>query len=305
MMKNDLKTVLSKKDNKDSKGFDGYNFADLSIHRSDISDEVYEFVRDMIHRESGIYLSENKKSMIQSRLGRRLTATNMKTYEEYIQYVKTHAAEKTNFINALTTNKTDFFREVEHFNYIKEALFTKLVNDCPGGKLIYIWSAACSAGHEVYTLAMILEEFVTQHPQFDYKILGSDIDTDILSIAEKGIYPEDQINTIPMQYLKGNFAKGKGANSGFYKVSDRLRMKVKFCQHNLIDINQKMAMKFDMIFLRNVLIYFQKDVIQTVVNKLSKYLVDGGHFFIGHSETLNGIEHDLKTIGAAIFVKVK
>lgn len=271
-----------------------------------ISHEQFKYITSLIFKQAGIHLDDNKMTMVQSRISRRLKSLELETYEEYIKYLETNKdKELEQFINALTTNKTDFFREIDHFNYLKQVFLPNLVKQKKhqGTHTIFIWSAACSAGHEVYTLAMIMEEFIKINPGFDYKILGSDIDTDILEKAQNGVYPEEQLLPVAKHYLAGNFQKGSGTNSGFHKASEKLKRNVKFRRFNLIDKADRLPLSFDIIFLRNVLIYFPPEVIQLVIDKLSSHLKTGGHFFIGHSETLNGITHDFETLGAATFRK--
>ena len=271
-----------------------------------LSHDAYEYISKLIRSKAGIMLEENKKIMIQSRISRRLRALSLEDYDAYVKYLDYHPDEITHCVNALTTNKTDFFRENDHFDYLKRHFLKGTVlhhavryHERP----IFIWSAACSMGHEVYTLAMIMQEFCQGNPQFDYRILGTDIDTEVLKVAEKGVYKTDILSQIPPSYLPGNFEKGSGQNKGLFRVSENLREKVKFRQHNLIDTTAVFPMKFDVIFLRNVLIYFPPDVIELVINKLSKQLHSKGYLFIGHSETLSGIKHDLQHLGSAVYQK--
>lgn len=278
----------------------------LSGKTPQLSHEAYEYISNLLLTKAGIHLEENKKIMIQSRISRRLRALNIEDYDQYIRFLDLHPDEITHCVNALTTNKTDFFRENDHFDFLKRHFLKDTVLSHSAryhGRPIYIWSAACSMGHEVYTLAMILNEFTTNNPQFDYRLLGTDIDTEVLKTAEKGIYKSDIIGQIPPSYIPGNFEKGSGNNKGLYRISNHLRQKIKFRQHNLIDTTQTFSMKFDVIFLRNVLIYFPSDVIEIVINKLSRQLTSKGYLFIGHSETLNGIKHDLHSVGSAVYQK--
>lgn len=271
-----------------------------------LSPEQFKFITSLIFEKAGILLDGNKMTMVQSRMLRRLKKLNYETVDEYIKFLKSNPEqEMEHFINSLTTNKTDFFRENDHFNYIinnyfKEALAKRTTTLTQN---IYVWSAACSAGHEVYTLALIFDEFCKMNPGFDYKILGSDIDTEILDKAKTGVYPEEQIEPIPKKYLQGNFEKGKGSNEGFYRVSDQLRRNVKFRRFNLTIPEERIPLTFDIIFLRNVLIYFPPEIIKKVIDKLVSHLKPGGLLFIGHSETLNGIKHDLEFIGSSTYRK--
>lgn len=277
-----------------------------TIQDGQISKDQFDFISSLIFEKAGIHLDHNKTTMVQSRILRRLKHLKLDTIKDYITYLKGHPEKEMDyFINSLTTNKTDFFRENDHFEYLKDVFFKELIEKKKGDYVqnLYVWSAACSAGHEVYTLALVLDEFCKKNPKFDYKILGSDIDTDILAKAKNAIYPEDQIAPIPKHYLQGNFQKGTGTNAGFYRASDYLKRNVKFRRFNLTNPEERVPLTFDVIFLRNVLIYFPPEVIKKVIDKLASHLKKGGLLVIGHSETLNGIQHDLTFLGSSIYQK--
>ena len=261
----------------------------------------YEYIRNLILTKAGIYLSEEKESMITSRINKKLKQYNLQSAQEYIQFLEQNPDELEFFINALTTNKTFFFRENEHFEFLKNTYFPELIKNIARDKTQFIWSGACSKGDEVYTLAMLFEEFVEKNPDFDYKILGTDIDTEILNTASKGVYIKESLEEVPPQYMK-YFMKGKAERAGFYKISNTLKDHIKFRQYNLIE-SQKMGIKFNLIFLRNVLIYFQKETIQKVIETMTYHLKPGGYLFIGHCESLNHIEHDLEYISPALYQK--
>ncbi len=250
----------------------------------------------------GIKLGEAKRAMIQSRLDRRLLSLGIATYTDYLLYLKEQNAEYEYLINALTTNKTEFWREANHFSklmtYIEHDYRYKNSSDP-----LCAWSAACSTGEEVYTLAILLEEFKQQKMSFDYRILGSDIDTSIIKKAKMGIYSCETVKTVPPQYLGKYFYRGTGNNEGKYKAKEILQSNVKYRLHNLIDKSSGFPMKFDIIFLRNVLIYFDTCDIQVVISKLARHLKPGGYLFIGHSESLNGISHSLKNLHGSTYRK--
>ncbi|MCK5882571.1 MAG: protein-glutamate O-methyltransferase CheR [Bacteriovoracaceae bacterium] len=276
------------------------------IQDSNISDEQFDFLSKLIFEKVGIYLDHNKTTMVQSRILRRLKKLDLDSIKDYITYLKENPDKEMDFfINSLTTNKTDFFRENDHFEYLKDVFLKDLIEKKTGTSVqdLYIWSAACSAGHEVYTLALVMDEFCKKNPRFNYKILGSDIDTDILDRAKKAVYPAEQIDPIPRHYLQGNFQKGSGENEGFYRASDHLKRNVKFKRFNLTVPTERVPLTFDIIFLRNVLIYFPPEIIKKVIDKLASHLKSGGLLIIGHSETLNGIEHDLEFLGSSIYKK--
>ncbi|OFZ25014.1 MAG: hypothetical protein A2381_13130 [Bdellovibrionales bacterium RIFOXYB1_FULL_37_110] len=272
-----------------------------------IKDQDYKSIASMIYSKTGINLGEGKRLMVQSRLNRRLRELGIGTFEEYVEYLNSEHMdlELPHFINSITTNKTDFFRENEHFNFLKReylASLKKKSNDLEN--IYYFWSAACSSGEEVYTLAMVLDEYKTENPLFNYRILGSDIDTSMLERAEKGIYSKEQIQDVGPNYLQKYFKKVAAGKNSQYKIASQLKQHLKFRQLNLIDKNQLIFLSFDIIFLRNVLIYFDRTTIQKVITFLEAHLKKDGYLFVGHSETLNGISHKLKPMGNAIYKKI-
>ncbi|OFZ69878.1 MAG: hypothetical protein A2451_01210, partial [Bdellovibrionales bacterium RIFOXYC2_FULL_39_8] len=250
----------------------------ISYHLVDnsLDEESFQFIRSLILKVAGISLSENKKSMVQSRLFKRMLALAVKTIPDYLNYLKDNSSELGNFINALTTNKTDFFREVEHFNRLRDEFLPEIARRKSGEKKgVSFWSAACSTGPEVYTIAMVMQDFVCKHPGLDYKIWGTDIDTEVIHKAEAAIYGEDEMAPIPEEFLRSSFVRGTGKNVGLYKVVDSLKEKIRFRQHNLIEPLVGFQINFDFIFLRNVLIYFQLPVIQKVIDNVVAHLEPG------------------------------
>jgi chemotaxis protein methyltransferase CheR len=267
-----------------------------------ISSKEFETLRNLIRSMTGINLNEQKVSLMQSRLSKRLRQLNMSSFQEYIDYLVNQDpdSEMPIFINSLTTNKTDFMREEQHFHYLKEVL-----QQSPVSGTKYIWSAACSTGAEVYTLALVLEDLMLQKAGLDYRILGTDIDTSVLQKASDGIYSKYELDPVNPFWIKRHFYAGKGAKKNLHKISDEIKKKIKFRQYNLISQDNRLEMKFDIIFLRNVLIYFERDTIEKVIASLTENLKPGGLLFIGHSENLNSISHDLKYVGMSIYQKVK
>lgn len=267
-----------------------------------MSENDCEEISLLVNDLSGIKLGKAKKVMIQSRLDKRLTSLGLASYKDYLAFLKGNRDEIEHLINALTTNKTDFWREEEHYiklmSYIEKDFSSKNAADP-----LCVWSAACSTGEEVYTLAILLEEFKQKKMSFEYKILGSDIDTSILERAKQGIYSRETVKTVPPQHLSKYFYRGNGGQNGKYKIKEFLHTNIKYRHHNLVDQKSSFQMKFDVIFLRNVLIYFELHHIQVVINKLINHLRPGGYLFIGHSESLNGITHSLKTLQGSIYRK--
>ena len=263
----------------------------------------FNLFSDLIFKLAGIKLDKSKILMVQNRLSKRLRVTTISSHEEYFKFIKKNEKEQIEFINALTTNLTHFFREEQHFNMLKTSIFDEFKKHSKN-KNIYVWSAACSAGHEVYSLALVLKELIERNAGYDYRILGTDIDTEMIKTAESGIYKEEVREEIPPEYFKNNFSQISVNNKNFYKVSDDLRKKIKFRKFNLVDERQKIPLKFNVIFLRNVLIYFPKDVIKSVIKKLVDHMHPGGIICIGHSESIHDMHPDLKFLGSSTYQKI-
>jgi chemotaxis protein methyltransferase CheR len=274
----------------------GNNFQNQCSLKLDANE--YDILKRMLSQKTGIDIGESKQTLVESRLLRRLTELGCTNYSDYIEILKTNSEEGGKFINSMTTNKTNWFREPAHFEYLSKIvvpLHTRIHQ-----RPIYIWSAAASTGEEIYTLAMVLSEL--QHTGLEFRILGTDIDTQVIATAENAIYKGITVREEVAPHLVAKyFRKELDTEREELKVSEQLLAKVKFRQFNLISSSLIGEMKFDVIFLRNVLIYFKANTIETVINRLCSYLNPGGHLFIGHSETLHGIRHPLQAVGPSIF----
>lgn len=270
----------------------------------ELSKKNYHDIKDYLFEKTGISLKDNKQALVEARLTKHLRQQNLDSFDDYLKLVrKDENDELTNFINSLTTNKTEFFREVDHFNYLTENILKQNFNS-DGRDKINIWSAASSTGEEVYTLAMVLNEYFNQNTS-NCRILGTDLDTNVLEKAKSGVYKNALVNTMEPERIERFFNKGTGKNNGFFKANQALERMIKFRQFNLIKDEFKLNIKFDVIFLRNVLIYFEDETIQAVVNKLTQQLKVGGFFFIGHSESLNRVEHNLKYVAPSVFQRIR
>jgi chemotaxis protein methyltransferase CheR len=263
-----------------------------------MSTKEFMFFKELIENLIGINLTEQKLTLVQSRLGRRMRELGFDSYKQYIDLLQNDpmGREVTHFINALTTNKTEFFRENAHFDYLKNYL-----TDMFHHQTCYLWSAACSNGSEVYTLNIICEELKRDYPHFDYRILGSDIDTQMLQKASSGIYHKTELVGLPPLYLSHYFERGLKQHSGTYRFRTDMRHKLKFKNCNLVDDNDNFSFQFDVIFLRNVLIYFSKDTITKVIEKMWRHLKPNGILFIGHSENLHGLSHRFEAVGSSVY----
>jgi chemotaxis protein methyltransferase CheR len=276
----------------------------MNIHR--LSRQEFEKIAEIIYDNCGINLEFCKKTMVESRLNRRLRALNIPTFQNYLQFITSKEGienELVHMIDVVTTNKTDFFREKHHFDFLMESQLTDFFESNPNHTL-KVWSSACSSGEEPYTLAMVLQEFARQNRGFSYEILASDISTQILQKAIQAIYSADRAVDIPSQYRTKYLLKSKDHESPKIRVTSELRSKVKFKQINLIDTDLKLDQVQDIIFCRNVLIYFDRETQLKVIKNLLRNLRPGGLLFIGHSESLHFFDLPIKQIRPTIFVKL-
>lgn len=264
---------------------------------SPISDAEFGRFQTLLHRLAGIYLAPSKKVLLVSRLNRRLKALGFDSFGEYYQYVTDgrDARELQTMIDLLTTNETYFFRENGHFDFLAHEC---LPAHAPGTPFA-VWSAACSSGEEPYTLAMVLAEHFGQR---NWRVTASDISTQVLARARQGHYPIERAEGIPPALLKRYCLKGVREQAGTFLISRELRERIDFVQLNLIEPIPTIG-PFDVIFLRNVMIYFDQDTKRKVVANMLPRLKPGGHFIVGHSETLNGVTDQLKALRPTIYVK--
>ena len=273
-----------------------------------LSDHEMEIFRDLIYEECGIQLKEAKRSMMSSRLFKRLRALGMDSYQDYYDHL--HNAENSineivSLINVITTNKTDFFREPIHFDLLKNTVLPQLLSDPAFSKKrkVDFWSAGCSSGQEPYTLAMVLKEYFNDHSG-DFSILATDISSKVLMEAKKAVYTKDVVIPIPGLYKNKYLMTGTGKCSGLFRVKPELRNKIRFGRLNFMDDNYGIDTEMDVVFCRNVIIYFDWQTKIDVITKLFKQLRVGGYLFVGHSETLNGVNLPLKKVIPTVFQKI-
>ncbi|EFI33739.1 MCP methyltransferase, CheR-type [Desulfonatronospira thiodismutans ASO3-1] len=269
---------------------------------------VQEFKKlgHFIQTEFGIKMPPSKKTMLESRLSKRLRSLNMTNFEEYRDYLfslKGLELEMPHLVDAVTTNKTDFFREEHHFDILYKELLPEWMERYPEGGRIMAWCAGCSNGKEPYTLAMVLNEFGIEHPVFDYNILATDISRQVLKEAERAVYPVKDAEAIPPVLRKKYLLRSRDRNRQLIRIVPELRKRVAFREMNLLqDISFRE--KMDIIFCRNVIIYFERPVQEALFRKLCKFLEPGGYLFIGHSETLNGMDLPLKQTRPTVYRKI-
>lgn len=273
--------------------------------RAQMSSELYGRLSDFIYTESGIKMPLTKKTMLEARLQKRLRAMGIDSFGEYCSYLFSPegiANELVHMIDVVTTNKTDFFREPQHFEYLLEHVLPDLINTkgCGIRRPFMIWSAACSSGEEPYTLAMILDEFSSKAEGFHYTVLGTDISTRMLDKARNGIYDEERIQPVPFNLRNKYLMRSRDREKKQVRVVPELRAQVKYRRLNFMSGDFGMREKMDVIFCRNVLIYFDRPTQEKVINRLCNHLTPGGYLFTGHSETLSGMNVPLETVANTV-----
>jgi chemotaxis protein methyltransferase CheR len=267
----------------------------------DFRPDHFERIREVVADLTGITLSDLKQDLVYSRLIRRLRKLRLKSFDEYMLQLEKHPeSELGELINAITTNLTAFFREVHHFDYLRDELLPMIESEKRLERRLRIWSAGCSTGEEPYSLAMTLvEAFGDRLAAWDARILATDIDTGVLATAERGVYAEERVRGIPKDLLQTHFRRGTGDQAGQYRVADHLKRLIAFKQLNL---NGPWPMRgpFDIIFCRNVVIYFDKPTQRVLFDRMANLMSDDGHLFIGHSENLFRVSERFELIGKTI-----
>jgi chemotaxis protein methyltransferase CheR len=271
-----------------------------------ISDEEFDAFRDLIFHETGISLNQGKRALICSRLSKRLRTLGMHSYLDYYSHLlqsDPEGDELQQMINCITTNKTEFFREPHHFDFIRNVLVPKLVQQAGRGasRKLRIWSAGCSRGQEAYTLAITVLEALGQSRGWDVKILASDIDTEVLEIAQEGLYPLEEVQTISDELKKKYFLRGMGRHSGEALVRSELKRLITFRRINLTEPSWPIHTHFDLILCRNVIIYFNPETQRALFGKFASVLKPGGHLMLGHSENMPVTLRHYQPIGGTIY----
>lgn len=257
-----------------------------SVRREfDYADADFARIKAIIYRKAGIHLGDNKKQLVYSRLARRLRALRIGTFSEYLSYLEQTPQELQEFINALTTNLTAFFREEHHF-----VILSNFIHKHRANKPCRIWCAAASTGEEPYSIAMTLAQAYRSYSA-PVEIIASDIDSQVLQSAAAGVYTIDRLDALSLEQKKQFFLRGKGANAGKAKVIKDLRKLIDFRQINLLDKHWPLDGRFDVIFCRNVMIYFDKPTQLALLERMTRLLVPDGLYIAGHSESFSQASH--------------
>ena len=275
--------------------------ADFTDREFPMSDKNFSQIKSIAYSHTGINLNDHKKNMIYGRLARRLRRLGLKNFDDYCALLDTgNKEEMLEFTNAITTNLTSFFREVHHFEFLKQKLLPSLIQKKRSEKKLRIWSAGCSTGEEPYSIAMVIRSLSTLD-NWDVKILATDLDTNVIDTGKKGIYSCEKIETIPSEY-HNYFSKDESSEN--VEVKDRVKQLISFKRLNLLQ-DWPMKGRFDFIFCRNVVIYFDNDTQRKLFDRYANILTTDGHLFIGHSENLNKVCDRFSSIGRTVYLKNK
>ncbi len=282
-----------------------------TIYKAKLNDKDFFRLQKIIEGEYGIKMPISKKDMLEARLRKRLKTLSLPNFARYCDYLFSEAGMKDELIHMLdmvTTNKTDFFRESEHFDFLVKSVLPGMITGEGIGvnKKLMIWSAGCSTGEEPYTIAMVLNEFRERVPglKFQYLILATDLSSRVLDSAKRAVYHENKILPVPENAKKKYILKSKDPLKKLVRIIPELRSLIKFRRLNFLDSNYGMREPIDIVFFRNVQIYFEKDTQRSILLKIYNSMKDGGYLFIGHSETLNGLDLPFEQIIPTVYRKV-
>lgn len=269
------------------------------LMNADLTQKQFQKVCRLVYRHCGIHLKRGKEALVRARLMKRMRALKIGSIKEYLAYIDSDEGiwELEFMIDAMTTNKTSFFRESTHFHFLKEEILPKLKQN-----RLRLWSAACSSGEEPFSIAITLRENLPDIDSRDVLVLGTDISNQMLEIAGKAAYRKDAIQDLPPHLIYKYFIRQNSGAGNFYSVNNAVRKMVRLARLNLIE-QWPMKGLFNVIFCRNVMIYFDRATQQSLINRFYEYLEPGGYLFVGHSEGLSAIKHKLRYVKPAIYQK--
>ena len=275
--------------------------SDAAHYGPQLGDAEFDFIRHVVGENAGIVLGPNKRQLVQGRLARRLRELGLPSYEAYCEYLRDAGPEElVGLINAITTNVTSFFRENHHFEALASYMLPEAMKRNAASRRLRIWSAGCSTGEEPYCISMVAAEVLPASPRYDFKILATDIDSDVVAAATSGIYPIDRMSSVSQERLKRFFQKGGGEHQGCAVAKQDLKSTITFRTLNLLH-TWPMKGPFDVIFCRNVMIYFDQPTREKLVNRFSEMLAPGGYLCIGHSESIHAGTAPFKLVGKTIY----
>lgn len=271
-----------------------------------MSKQGFRLLGDFIQEQYGIKMPPHKKIMLESRLLKRLRHLGLTSYDDYCRYVFTKegaAAELTNMIDVVTTNKTDFFRERDHFDFLAQSILPEMTArfDPSAEHKLLVWSAGCSTGEEAYTIGLVASEFAARHPGFDFTVVGTDVSSRALKHAKTGIYEDERAGPVPRHLREKYFMRSKDRSKTCVRIVPELRAKIHFRSLNLMNSEFGFGKKVHIIFCRNVMIYFERPTQERLLHGLYKQLAPGGYLILGHSETLSSLSLPLTYVAPTIY----
>lgn len=270
-----------------------------------MTDDDFHAFSELVHQKAGINLHEGKKELVRARLARRIREGSFNGFRDYFNFIISEKSgdELVQLLDSISTNLTHFFREPRHFNYMAQDILPRLSESGKkNGKQLRIWSAGCSTGEEPYSIAMVVMENMPSTAGWDIKILATDLSTKVLATASGGMYYQDSLKDVSQSLLRRYFQKGRGKWEGYYRVKPSIKKTIYFRRLNLIE-PFPFSKPFDLIFCRNVMIYFNKETQADLVARFYDALAKDGHLFIGHSESLTGVSHNFKYVQPTIYRK--
>lgn len=275
----------------------------MSVEEAVLSSRDFARLRSLVYAEAGISLGTEKKTMLEGRLRRRLRALRLDSYREYCEFLfapEGQREEVVPFLDVVTTNKTDFFREPEHFAFLTARALPEMAARLEGRRAL-VWSAGCSSGEEPYTLAMLMSEYAEAHAGFRFGILATDLSTEVLRKAKLGVYTAKDVEPLPAALRKKYVLRSRERGSEQVRIAPEVRQLVEFRRLNFMDAHYGLEQKVEAIFCRNVIIYFDRPTQEKILGKLTRHLVEGGYLFVGHSETLHEMRLPVEPVEPALY----
>ena len=275
----------------------------MSINEDQLASRDFARLTAFVYSETGIRLGPEKKTMLEGRLRKRLSELQIASYKNYCDYLfgtDGLREEKIRFIDVVTTNKTDFFREPKHFDYLVQQALPEMTARA-GGQPLLLWSAGCSSGEEPYTLSMVLSDYAETHAGFRFRILATDISTRVLELAQLAVYSTDTVEPVPPPMRRKYLLRSREVNADRVRIVPELRRLIEFRRLNFMDSDYGVDERADAIFCRNVIIYFDRPTQENILRKLTNHLKPGGYLFVGHSETLHDMNLPVEALGPALY----
>lgn len=267
--------------------------------------KAFDQIRSLVKSHTGIVLSDGKQDMVYGRLTRRLRALDLPDFESYLKIIKRKNEEELiHLVNAITTNLTSFYRESHHFDYLKTTVFPALMEKNAETRKIRIWSAGCSTGEEPYSIAITVRDFFPRDEDWDVRIIATDLDSNVVNTGKKGIYPIERVKDVATAYKKRWMRRGKGDKADLVKMDPELQEIITFKQLNLLE-GWPIKGPIDIVFCRNVVIYFDKDTQRILFDRFADVMSPRGHLFIGHSENMFNVCDRFESLGQTIYQRTK